>query len=77
MDKRLKRPLALDSGQGSEEPAEQRKKEAKLKPRPYSGFISTSADPPQPQCCFCGEVLANSAMKPAHLQRHQTLGKCR
>lgn len=78
MDKWLKRPLALDSGQGSEEPAEKRKKEAKLKPRQYSetyilfGFISTSADPPQPQCFFCGEVLANSAMKPAHLQRHQS-----
>ena len=36
MDKWLKRPLALDSGQGSEEPTEKRKKEAKLKPRQYS-----------------------------------------
>ena len=28
-------PLPLDSGQGSEEPAEKSKKEAKLKPRQY------------------------------------------
>ena len=56
MDKWLKRPLALDSDEGSEEPAEKRKKEAKLQPRQYSennvlyGFTPTSADPPQPQC---------------------------
>ena len=56
MDKWLKRPLTLDSGEGSEEPAEKHRKEAKPKPREYSenyvsyGSTSTSADPPQPQC---------------------------
>ncbi len=34
------------------------------------GFISTSHNPPSALCFLCGELLANSAMKPAHLQRH-------
>uniref|UniRef100_A0A3P9I3I4 DUF4371 domain-containing protein n=1 Tax=Oryzias latipes TaxID=8090 RepID=A0A3P9I3I4_ORYLA len=34
------------------------------------GFTSTSSDPPQALCFFCGEKLANASMKPAHLQRH-------
>uniref|UniRef100_A0A668AN63 DUF4371 domain-containing protein n=1 Tax=Myripristis murdjan TaxID=586833 RepID=A0A668AN63_9TELE len=29
------------------------------------GFTSTSADPPQPQCFFCGEVLSNKSVKPS------------
>uniref|UniRef100_A0A3B3I4U8 Uncharacterized protein n=1 Tax=Oryzias latipes TaxID=8090 RepID=A0A3B3I4U8_ORYLA len=36
------------------------------------GFTSTSSDPPQALCFFCGEKLANASMKPAHLQRHLT-----
>lgn len=72
MGKWLKHPVALDSGEGSEGTAEKGKKEANPKPRKYSGFTSTPADPPQPQCFFCGEVLANSAMKPSHLQQHQS-----
>lgn len=77
MDKWLKGPVAMDPG-GGKEPANKRKKDAKPKPRQYSenyilyGFTSTSADPPQPQCFFCGEVLANNSMEPAHLQRHQS-----
>ncbi|XP_048869513.1 SCAN domain-containing protein 3-like [Brienomyrus brachyistius] len=77
MDKWLKRPVALDPGEGSADP-KTRKIETKRKPRQYNdnyiffGFTSTSADLPQPQCFFCGEILANSAMKPAHLQRHQS-----
>ncbi|KAL2103117.1 hypothetical protein ACEWY4_002285 [Coilia grayii] len=80
MDKWLKRPVShLDPGGRSEETAEKRKKEAKSKPRQYNdkyivyGFTSTtSSELPQPQCFFCGEMLSNSAMKPAHLQRHQS-----
>ncbi len=34
------------------------------------GFTSTSHNPPSALCFLCGELLANSAMKPAHLQRH-------
>ena len=34
------------------------------------GFTSTSCNPPKAQCFFCGEKLANSSIKPAHLQRH-------
>ncbi|KAI9545105.1 hypothetical protein NQZ68_039377 [Dissostichus eleginoides] len=34
------------------------------------GFTSTNGNPPQAFCFFCGEKLANSSMKPAHLQRH-------
>nr|XP_033497741.1 SCAN domain-containing protein 3-like [Epinephelus lanceolatus] len=77
MDKWLKSPVAVDPG-GGKEPADKRKKDAKPKPRQYSenyilyGFTSTSADPQQPQCFFCGEVLANNSMNPAHLQRHQS-----
>uniref|UniRef100_A0A8C7ZS04 DUF4371 domain-containing protein n=1 Tax=Oryzias sinensis TaxID=183150 RepID=A0A8C7ZS04_9TELE len=36
------------------------------------GFTSTSSDPPQALCFFCGEKLANASMKPSHLQRHLT-----
>uniref|UniRef100_A0A3P9IY56 DUF4371 domain-containing protein n=1 Tax=Oryzias latipes TaxID=8090 RepID=A0A3P9IY56_ORYLA len=36
------------------------------------GFTSTSSDPPQALCFFCGEKLGNPSMKPAHLQRHLT-----
>nr|XP_054593370.1 SCAN domain-containing protein 3-like [Nothobranchius furzeri] len=36
------------------------------------GFTSTSCNPPKALCFFCGEKLANSSMKPAHLQRHLT-----
>uniref|UniRef100_A0A8C5HGG8 DUF4371 domain-containing protein n=1 Tax=Gouania willdenowi TaxID=441366 RepID=A0A8C5HGG8_GOUWI len=77
MDRWMKRPVAVDTG-GGEEPADKCKKDAKPKPRLYSenyvlfGFTSTSADPPQPQCFFYGEILANNSMKPAHLQRHQS-----
>uniref|UniRef100_A0A3Q2NMT3 Uncharacterized protein n=1 Tax=Fundulus heteroclitus TaxID=8078 RepID=A0A3Q2NMT3_FUNHE len=71
MDKWLKRPDARDSG-------EDKKKEAKSKPRRYSedyilhGFPSTSGDPPQTQCFIYREILATSPMRPAHLQRHQS-----
>ncbi len=34
------------------------------------GFTSTPHNPPSALCFLCGELLANSAMKPAHLQRH-------
>ena len=30
----------------------------------------TNGNPPQALCFLCGEKLANSSMKPAHLQRH-------
>ncbi|KAG7238153.1 hypothetical protein INR49_031212 [Caranx melampygus] len=68
---------ALDSGEGSEGTAEKCKKEAKPNPRQYMKTIIiwihiTPADPPQPQGFFCGEVLANSAMKPAHYSEHQS-----
>ncbi|XP_064106981.1 zinc finger MYM-type protein 6-like [Macrobrachium nipponense] len=33
------------------------------------GFTNTNSDPPEALCFFCGERLANSSMKPAHLQR--------
>uniref|UniRef100_A0A667XAV2 C2H2-type domain-containing protein n=1 Tax=Myripristis murdjan TaxID=586833 RepID=A0A667XAV2_9TELE len=36
------------------------------------GFTSTDSDPQQPLCFLCGEVLSNHAMKPAHMQRHQS-----
>lgn len=78
MDKWLKCPVACDSGEGSEEPTEKHKKDAKTKLRQYHenyilyGFTSTLANPLQPQSYFCGEVLANNSMKPAHLQRHQS-----
>ncbi|XP_047493411.1 SCAN domain-containing protein 3-like [Penaeus chinensis] len=35
------------------------------------GFTATNSDPPEALCFFCGERLANSSMKPAHLQCHQ------
>ncbi|XP_064083904.1 zinc finger MYM-type protein 6-like [Macrobrachium nipponense] len=34
------------------------------------GFTATNSDPLEALCFFCGERLANSSMKPAHLQRH-------
>ena len=34
------------------------------------GFTSISCHPPKALCFFCGERLANSCMKTAHLQRH-------
>lgn len=34
------------------------------------GFTCTSQDPPLAQWFLCGELPANSAMKPSHLQRH-------
>ncbi|XP_055487049.1 zinc finger MYM-type protein 6-like [Leucoraja erinacea] len=54
---------------------------AKAKPEPEKfrlyledyvliGFTSTSCNPPKALCFFCGEKLANSSMKPAHLQHH-------
>lgn len=33
------------------------------------GFTSADADPPQPLCFLCGEVLSNQRMKPTHLQQ--------
>lgn len=63
MGKWQKRPAALDSGAGSEKPAEKHKKEAKTKPRQYrESFLvhgSTPrlwADPPRPRCFFGGQV---------------------
>uniref|UniRef100_A0A8C6TXJ3 DUF4371 domain-containing protein n=1 Tax=Neogobius melanostomus TaxID=47308 RepID=A0A8C6TXJ3_9GOBI len=72
---RLKRPITItpDSDEHSAEPMEKCKKDTKSKQRQFCdkyllyGFTCTSADPPQPQCFFCGEVLANTSMKPSHL----------
>ena len=79
---RSKRPatatatVAPDAGTG--ETSEKMNKETATKHRQYNekyilyGCNCTSSDPPQPQCFFCGEVLSNNSMKPAHLQRHQS-----
>ncbi|CAL9684893.1 unnamed protein product [Knipowitschia caucasica] len=80
MDRWLKRPITItpDSDEHSAETMEKRKKDTKSKQRQFCdkyllyGFTCTSADPPQPQCFFCGEVFANTSMKPSHLQRHLT-----
>ena len=36
------------------------------------GFTATGEEPPKPLCFLCGEVLANTCMKPCHLLRHLT-----
>uniref|UniRef100_A0AAY5KSP4 DUF4371 domain-containing protein n=1 Tax=Esox lucius TaxID=8010 RepID=A0AAY5KSP4_ESOLU len=56
---------------------DEEKKKAKVEPTKYRqyqegyvlmGFTATNGNPPQALCFFCGEKLANSSMKPAHLQ---------
>ena len=36
------------------------------------GFTATDSDSQQPLCFLCGKVLSNHAMKPAHMQWHQS-----
>ncbi|KAK2727285.1 hypothetical protein QYM36_007954, partial [Artemia franciscana] len=40
------------------------------KPNDGLGFSATKSDPVNAQCVLCGQVLANSSMKPAHMNRH-------
>ena len=58
---------------------DEEKKKAKVEPTKYRqyqegyvlmGFTAPNGNPPQALCFFCGEKLANSSMKPVHLQRH-------
>lgn len=78
MDKWLKRSILIPPEEAPTGSTVKRRKEGKSKQRQFKdeyllyGFTCTSSDPPQPQCFFCGEVLANNSMKPAHLQRHLT-----
>ncbi len=69
----------LKRGQAPPTEDEHAKKIKKTEPQKYRqfpdeyigmGFTSTSHNPPSALCFLCGELLANSAMKPAHLQRH-------
>lgn len=61
----------------TEHPAKKKKKNELQKTRQFReeyigmGFtLSHETDPPSAQCVLCGELLANSAMKPSHLNRH-------
>jgi len=71
--------LKKRSGNTAENTEKEVEKKAKTEPTKYRqyqeeyvlmGFTSTSCNPPKALCFFCGEKLANSSMKPAHLQRH-------
>lgn len=74
MESWLKR--SRDAAENTEEQEPKKAKPEPAKFRPYSeeyvllGFTATSCNPPKALCFFCGEKLANSGMKPAHLQRH-------
>ncbi|KAK2712675.1 hypothetical protein QYM36_011381 [Artemia franciscana] len=65
-------------GTQNSEPAPKKKKydESSVKVRRYLseylglGFSATKSDPVNAQCVLCGQVLANSSMKPAHMNRH-------
>ncbi|KAK2721868.1 hypothetical protein QYM36_003994 [Artemia franciscana] len=67
-----------NDGTQNSEPAPKKKKydESSVKVRRYLseylwlGFSATKSDPVNAQCVFCGQVLANSSMKPAHMNRH-------
>ena len=39
----------------------------------FDGIPVNKRQPAQALCFFCGEKLANSSMKPAHLQRHLSI----
>ncbi|KAK2719919.1 hypothetical protein QYM36_005410 [Artemia franciscana] len=66
-----------NDGTQNSEPAPKKKKydESSVKVRRYLseylglGFSATKSDPVNAQCVLCGQVLANSSMKPAH-NRH-------
>lgn len=69
------------SSNAAENTEKQVNKKAKPEPTKYQqymedyvlmGFTSTSCNPPKALCFFCGEKLANTSMKPAHLQWHLT-----
>ncbi|KAK2718338.1 hypothetical protein QYM36_005597, partial [Artemia franciscana] len=67
-----------NDGTQNSEPAPKKKKydESSVKVRRYLseylglGFSVTKSDPVNAQCVLCGQVLANSSMKPAHMNRH-------
>ncbi|KAK2706409.1 hypothetical protein QYM36_016453 [Artemia franciscana] len=67
-----------NDGTQNSEPAPKKKKydESSVKVRRYLseylglGFSATKSDPVNAQCVLCGQVLANSSMKPAHMNRH-------
>ncbi|KAK2708841.1 hypothetical protein QYM36_014461 [Artemia franciscana] len=66
-----------NDGTQNSEPAPKKKKydESSVKVRRYLseylglGFSATKSDPVNAQCVLCGQVLANSSMKPAHMNR--------
>ena len=68
----------LNDGTQNSEPAPKKKKydESSVKVRRYLseylglGFSATKSDPVNAQCVLCGQVLANSSMKLAHMNRH-------
>lgn len=74
MESWLKR--SRNAAENTEEQVPKKAKPEPAKFRQYSeeyvlmGFTATSCNPPKALCFFCGEKLANSGMKPAHLQRH-------
>ena len=79
MDRWLKRGRCSSSTADEDtQPDVKKKKLAPPKYRQYKedyvlmGFTPSDSDPPEALCFFCGERLANSSMKPAHLQRHLT-----
>ncbi|KAK2720020.1 hypothetical protein QYM36_004059 [Artemia franciscana] len=67
-----------NDGTQNSEPAPKKKKydESSVKVRRYLseylglGFSATKSEPVNAQCVLCGQVLANSSMKPAHMNRH-------
>ena len=86
MDRWLKRgscsSRSSDADEGNQTGAKKKKTDIP-KYRQYKedyvllGFTATNSDPPEALCFFCGERLANSSMKPAHLQRHlKTIHQC-
>ena len=79
MDRWLKRGSCSSHSSDADEATQtgaKRKKTDLPKYRQYKedyvfwGFTAMNSDPPKALCFFCGERLANSSMKPAHLQRH-------
>ncbi|KAK2716898.1 hypothetical protein QYM36_007143 [Artemia franciscana] len=74
-----------NDGTQNSEPAPKKKKydESSVKVRRYLseylglGFSATKSDPVNAQCVLCGQVLANSSMKPAHMNWYCAPFSCR